>query len=181
VANTRSGTSPAVVQGMTLGPDGALLVFDANRGVLRVDTVTGTSTVIAGPFSRGTTPYGGAYNPWQQLAAEVNHRGPGVWSVDFLDVTTGTWTPLSLTLSLTISTGGQVPTISAPSEQPFLLYGHGCPGAGGVEPRLRWSGLPVRGATTNLLLRNATSGGFALCLFGSSRSTSPFGPLPLAG
>jgi hypothetical protein len=116
---------------------------------------------------------GGAYNPWLRLYCAVSGSAP----VDFLDVSTGTWLPPRLAVRAGVGTAA----VAAVCEQPFQLFGQGCPGPNSVEPRLRWSGLPFWSGTAAITLKSWTANTAAMFMIGSSRANSPFGTLPLEG
>jgi len=160
---------------MSIGPGGSVLVTVFGGLVYAVDTVTGTVT------NASTTPTyalnGGSCNPWLRLCCVVPGSGTAPRPVDFLDLNAGTWLPNTLTIGPGCAPAGT----AAVCEDPFLLYGSGCPGTGAVEPRLRWTGLPVRGGTAAITVQPATANVLALFMLGLSRTTSPLGNLPLDG
>lgn len=175
VADTRGGLARSVLaSALTLGPDNSLLVCEFDSHCRKVDLETGATTIV------NPSPLyalnGGSYNPWNGMQCVVPGSGPAPRPVDFLDVATGNFaTPAS------INTTGAPSATSPVCEQPFTLFGRGCPGTGGIEPRLRWTGLPVGGGSADVRLTAATSNGFAFFFMGLSTSNSPLGALPLSG
>jgi hypothetical protein len=155
---------------MALGPDGDLLLVDYESGVRRFDPDSrALSSYAPAPPGRLHT---GSYNPWTR---EFGANSDSSFVV--FDEVAGAWRQ-QVGLGA-LANGVGVTGIAPMCEQPFQLFGSGCTGAGGVEPRMRWTGLPLRGATCRLTLRHAGSAGFALCLLGASRTTSALGSLPL--
>ncbi|MBL8723935.1 MAG: hypothetical protein JNK49_07810 [Planctomycetes bacterium] len=64
-------------------------------------------------------------------------------------------------------------------DEPFLKRGHGCPVATPAEPRMGWRGVPRRGQSFDLTLRQAEPNQFALFWFGlSTTQWSSVGALP---
>lgn len=174
VANTRVTPRSVLPSSMALGRDHTLLIAEFDMAVRVVDIDTGTTvTGPPGNFALNS----GAYSPWNDQFLAGPGSGVGPRSIDRFLVGNGSWTASVAS----IPTSGFTSGIAGALEQPFLLFGRGCPGAGGVEPHLRWSGLPVGGGSASLRLTDAGSSPLAFCLFGLSRTQSPFGSLPLPG
>ncbi len=74
--------------------------------------------------------------------------------------------------------GGLRKIVSA-SEQPFESYGQGCSNSLALEPRMAWQGLPSRGQSFGLSVRDAEPAGVAVFWIGVSDRLWPgLGPLP---
>jgi hypothetical protein len=74
--------------------------------------------------------------------------------------------------------GGLRKIVSA-SEQPFESFGQGCSNSQALEPRMAWQGLPSRGQSFGLSVRDAEPAGVAVFWIGASDRLWPgLGPLP---
>ena len=93
--------------------------------------------------------------------------------ISFYDVATNSW-PAQLNMDTSIPSG-----VASSHEEPFFLFGQGCPGANGLEPRMGWTGMPLQGQSFDITLRDADSTpGIALLVLGLSDTVGPFGALP---
>lgn len=157
---------------MSLGRDGKVIVGRNGGQIWEVDPVTAATTRL----NVGTTaPQGSCngtwYHPWLQMIGNVPGFGSTARVIGFYDVVNNLW-PTQLLMDTSVPSG-----IASAHEQPFLLFGKGCPGANALEPRLGWTGLPKQGQNFTLTLR-AADPIFAFLFLGFSNQVSSFGALP---
>lgn len=120
----------------------------------------------------GSNCNGTYVNPWLNIVGNVPGYGSTPRQFGFYDVATNTWEPNPIYLGTAIPSG-----VGSSHEEPFFLFGRGCAGVNGLEPRMGWNGMPMQGQGFNLTLRNADPGA-ALLFLGLSDTVGPLGPLP---
>jgi hypothetical protein len=62
----------------------------------------------------------------------------------------------------------RIDSLHITGEKPFEVFGAGCANATGLDPRLGWQGLPIRGSSFVIKLRQAESNGLAVFWLGAS-------------
>ncbi|MBK8097465.1 MAG: hypothetical protein IPK26_10175 [Planctomycetes bacterium] len=168
--------------GLTIGPDGRLLLLDDN--LLLIDPETGAMTALSPPppdplfyrvYSWGTDtkPTVLAYDPWTDTimvgliatmgglsALWEQTYGSGVWSL---------WFPIPLV---------GLNELQSTSARPFEPFGLGCDNATGRDAKLGWAGLPAPGRTFSITLRDAEPNSAGVIWLGLSE-TRWHVPLPL--
>jgi hypothetical protein len=160
---------------LDLARDGMVLAGRSGGRLYLVDptipnqTAVQLNTLLA-PQSNSN---GTAINPWSNVVGNVPGYGTVARLLGFYDVAAGTW-PTTLPLSTAVPSG-----VASSHEEPFSLFGRGCPGANALEPRMGWTGMPMQGQSFSLTLRNADAApGYALLVVGFSDTVGPLGPLP---
>ncbi|MFO1077321.1 MAG: hypothetical protein U1E73_06295 [Planctomycetota bacterium] len=161
---------------MDLARDGQVLVGRISGRLYLVDPLIPNQTAVwlnstaAAPQGNSN---GTAINPWSNIVGNVPGYGASARSFAFYDVASASW-PVTLTLDTAIPSG-----VASCHEEPFFLYGHGCPGSNGLEPRIGWRGMPIQGQSYDITLRDGDpQPGIAFLVIGVSDAAGPFGPLP---
>jgi len=163
---------------MDLARDGQVLVGRISGRLHLVDPLVQNQTspqINVGATAPQSNCNGTAINPWTNVVGNVAGFGTAARLVAFYDVATNSW-PTQLTMNTAIPSG-----VASAHEEPFFLFGRGCPGANSLEPRIGWNGMPVQGQAFNLTLRNGDPlPGFAFLFLGLSDTVGPLGPLPMS-
>ncbi len=161
---------------MDLARDGMVLVGRISGRLHLVDPRVPNQTsaqINVGATAPQSNCNGTAINPWSNVVGNVPGFGTSARAFGLYDVASNTW-PTQLSLDTSVPSG-----VAAAHEEPFLLYGRGCPGTNGLEPRMGWSGMPLQTQTFDLSLRDADDvPGVAFLVLGLSDAAGPFGPLP---
>ncbi|MCA8950369.1 MAG: hypothetical protein KDE27_12760 [Planctomycetes bacterium] len=182
---TIAPTSPPttnLTNSITFGADGTLVLVGVD--IVSVDPWTGVATTLT-PIVRmqsgSVPPTAGAADPFHGrvgLAGGYQWAGVGGYDVAFWDPVAGLNPPV---LTLTNGHPGTwrwpVGLDSNSGTRYFEIFGAGCPGPLGAEPRIRFRGLPALGSNLALEL-DAAGVGSGLLLTGLSRTASALGPLP---
>jgi len=161
---------------LSLGRDGHVIAGRVGGQLWEVDPATGMATQLTGSAPQSNAN-GTAMNPWLNIIGNVGGYGSTVRQIDFYDLWTGQWQTSPPAPTFT-NNGNPIPSgVASAHENPFFLFGKGCPGVLG-EPRLGWTGLPQQGSAFDLTLR-AADGPVAFLALGLSDSMFPgLGPLP---
>jgi hypothetical protein len=183
VAALPVGPSPRHGPSLALARDGKLLAMD-DPYLYLVDPDTGTITqLMTKPTTPAfaTGPFGWqimvTYNPWTDVVAVAPTYLPVVFVMVAAPLGSPTWTMGFSALNFFPVHGG----ITTTAEQPFELYGMGCPNVTGRDPRLGWQGLPLQGQSFQVKLRDAEPNGLAFFWLGFSDTFwSGAGPLPFS-
>jgi hypothetical protein len=161
---------------MDLARDGMVLVGRISGRLYLVDPRIPNQTAVwinSTAVAPQTNCNGTSVNPWSNVVGNVPGFGTTARTFGLYDVATNTW-PVSLGLDTSVPSG-----VAAAHEEPFFLFGRGCPGQNGREPRVGWSGMPVQGQSFSITLRDGDpSPGIAFVFWGLSDAVGPFGPLP---
>ncbi|MBK8101544.1 MAG: hypothetical protein IPK26_31065 [Planctomycetes bacterium] len=166
--------------GITIGPDGKILLLDDSLWL--VDPETGAMTALSPPppdplfyWPSGidTKPTALAYDPWTGTVMAA--------------VLAVTWS-FSAAYSQTYGSGtwalwAQYPLIGfselqSTSPRPFEPFGLGCDNATGRDAKLGWTGLSAPGRTFSITLRDAEPNGLGVIWLGLSETWWLL-PLPL--
>lgn len=139
-----------------------------------VDPWDGTATPIPGALYRNAFD-SVAYNPWTRV---LMLRYFGLIGSDFWIVTPSSGQIQQAWSTLQNGWGAHLISLH---EEPAVIYGRGCPNATGRDPRMAWSGLPERGGSLTMRLRDAEASSLAVFWLGTSRTTWNGAPLPLDG
>jgi hypothetical protein len=161
---------------MDMARDGQVLVGRINGHLYLIDPLVQNQTPnqinIGAPAPQGNSN-GTAINPWTNVVGNAPGYGSSTRMISFYDVAANSW-PAQVNMDTSIPSG-----VASSHEEPFFLFGQGCTGANGLEPRMGWTGMPLQGQSFDLTLRDADSNpGIALLVLGLSDTVGPFGALP---
>lgn len=161
---------------LDLARDGMVLAGRINGRLYLVDPAVPNQTAVqinAGALAPQSNCNGTAINPWTNVVGNVPGYGSVARQFGLYDVATNVWTG-TLPLNTAVPSG-----VASVHEEPFFLFGKGCPGSNLAEPRMGWSGIPAQGQTFSLTVGNAdVNPGYALLILGFSDVLGPVGPLP---
>ena len=161
---------------MDLARDGQVIVGRIGGRLYLVDPLVPNQTpnqINVGATAPGSNSNGTGINPWSNIVGNVPGFGTSARIFGGYDVATNSW-PVQIPLDTSVPSG-----VASSHEEPFFLFGRGCPGANGLEPRMGWNGMPIQGQSYNLTVRDGDANpGIAFLVLGLSDTTGPFGSLP---
>lgn len=158
---------------LSMARDGQVLAGRISGQMWLIDPVSATGALLnTGQIAPQSNCNGTMINPWLDIVGNVPGFGTTARVIGFYDVATNSW-PTQLTMNTAIPSG-----VGSSHEEPFQAFGQGCPGSGGLEPRMSWTGMPMQGQSFTLSLRNGEANMVGFSFLGFSNTNANLGPLP---